>query len=103
MKRLVEAIKQAGVGAVDATRPVIVQYGTVTKTNPLEVNVDQRLTLPEDFLIVPEELTEYKVTVSTTSGPQEIVIRKALAVGEGVALLRVQGGTQYFILGRVGT
>ncbi|MCM3701421.1 DUF2577 domain-containing protein [Paenibacillus macerans] len=47
--------------ANSATNPVNVLFGTVTKTNPLEVNVDQRFTLDEDFLIVTEGLTRYEI------------------------------------------
>ena len=56
MASLLEVIKQAGVDAVGATNPVAVMFGTVTKASPLEVNVDQRFTLTEDFLVIPESL-----------------------------------------------
>lgn len=100
--KMIDIMKKAGVGAVDAGKPVAIMYGTVTQSNPLEVSVDQRFTLQEVFLVVPEHMTEYKVTVNTELGPQEIVIRRGLEVGDVVILLRVQGGQQYIILGRVG-
>ncbi|WP_273483596.1 DUF2577 domain-containing protein [Desulforamulus ruminis] len=53
---LLELVKQAGVGAVEAGKPAAVLFGTVTKASPLEVNVDQRFTITEDFLIIPESL-----------------------------------------------
>lgn len=53
---LLDLVKQAGVGAVEASNPMAVLFGTVTKANPLEVNVDQRFTLTGDFLVVPESL-----------------------------------------------
>lgn len=56
MATLLDVIKQAGVDAVGATNPVAVMFGTVTKVNPLEVNVEQRFTLTEDFLVIPESL-----------------------------------------------
>lgn len=95
--RLVDLIKQASLGAVEAANPVAVLFGTVTKTNPLEVNVDQRFTLTNEFLIVPEQLTEYRVTING----QNVIIRRGLNVGDKVLLLRMQGGYRYVILDRV--
>lgn len=94
---LVDLIKQASLGAVEAANPVAVLFGTVTKTNPLEVNVDQRFTLTNEFLIVPEQLTEYRVTING----QNIIIRRGLQTGDKVLLLRMQGGHRYVILDRV--
>jgi hypothetical protein len=108
---LANLIKQAGAGATEAGKPVNILFGSVTHINPLEVTVDQRFALDEDFLIVPESLTEYKIDVSHThsysggtTGPalaQELLIRRGLEVGDSLLLLRMQGGQQYIILDRV--
>jgi hypothetical protein len=95
--KMLQMMKAASVAAYDATKPMMAQFGTVTGTSPLEVNVDQRFTLGEAFLIVPEHLTEYKLTIGET----EYEIRKGLQAGDIVLLLRVQGGQQYIILDRV--
>lgn len=79
---LVDLIKQASLGAVEAANPVAVLFGTVTKTNPLEVNVEQRFTLTRDFLIITDK-------------------SKNLALGDKVIVLRIQGGRQYVILDKV--
>ncbi|MGG1555006.1 DUF2577 domain-containing protein [Paenibacillus ferrarius] len=109
--QLANVIKQAGVGAVQASSPVNILFGVVSATNPLEVTVDQRFTLDEDFLIIPESLTEYKVSLAHThsySGgttgaalPDEIVIRRGLEVGDALILIRMQGGNQFLIFDRV--
>jgi hypothetical protein len=80
-----------------AMQPVAFMYGTVTKSSPLEVNVDQRLPLTADFLVVPEHLTPYSVTV----GMQEVVIQRGLEQGDKVILLRSAGGNEYVIIGRL--
>lgn len=111
---LVDLIRQASIGAVEASSPVAVLLGTVTKADPLEVNVEQRFTLTRDFLIVPESLTEYEVDIqhthSTSQGniggiqPDEVckvVIRKGLQADDKVILLRMQGGRQFVVLDRV--
>lgn len=97
MMGLLETIKKAGAGAVQAGNPVHVLFGTVVGETPLEVNVHQRLTLSGDFLIVPEGLTRYTVTF----GDQEVVIREGLTSGDRVLLLRIQGGQQFVIIDKV--
>lgn len=79
---MLNIIKQAALGAVDTSNPVSILFGEITKANPLEVNVDQRFTLTEDFLIVLDQVKE-------------------LSAGDRIALLRVQGGHSYVILGKV--
>ncbi|GAA4828068.1 DUF2577 domain-containing protein [Paenibacillus vulneris] len=112
MRKMLELIKQTGVGAVDATKPVTVLYGTVVKINPLEVSLDQQSEpLTEDFLLVPEQMTSYEVNLRHThesigSVTEEalikpILIRKGLEVGDMLLLLRVQGGLQFVILDRL--
>ena len=69
---------------IEAANPVAVMVGTITKTNPLEVNIDQRFTVDADFLIFTE-----------------IFNQRVLQRGDKVILLRVQGGQQYVILDKV--
>lgn len=47
---LANAIKQITMNLNEAEHPVAVMFGTVTKEQPLEILVDQRLLLDEDFL-----------------------------------------------------
>lgn len=108
---LSDTIKRLGAGAVNSSNPVTVMFGTVTKLNPLEVNVDQRFTLDEDFLIVTERLTRYEIDLKHkhTTGSEDtgealtdkVVIREGLKVGDAVMLLRVQGGLKYVVWDRV--
>jgi len=80
---LVDLIKKISLGALEASNPVAVLFGIVTKANPLEVNVEQRLIIQSDFLIIPESL------------------RDRLKNGDKVILLRVQGGQDFVILDRM--
>jgi len=108
---MINAIRLAALSAMEAGNPVAVMFGIVTKTNPLEVNVDQRFTLDADFLMVPESLTRLEIdlrhnhTISsdTTDNAltEPIVIRRGLEAGDRVVLLRMQGGQKYLILGKV--
>jgi hypothetical protein len=119
MDRILNIIKKAGSGAVEAGNPTAILFGSVTATDPLEVNVDQRFSLEEDFLIVPESLTHFEIDLKHLHGYQDtsdsgdtprdtkesllapIVIRRGLEVNDVVLLLRVQGGQQYVILDRL--
>ncbi|BBH19864.1 hypothetical protein Back11_12090 [Paenibacillus baekrokdamisoli] len=94
---LVELMKKISVGAVDASSPVAVYFGIISAIHPLEVAVNQRFILPEDFLVVPENLSEFKLNI----GGQETVIRRGLEVGDKIVMLRIKGGEQYVILDRV--
>ena len=81
---MLNTIQQTVLETLEAMKPVAVMIGTITKTNPLEVTIDQKLKPDADFLIVPEALAQ-----------------KDLKVGDRVVLIRVQGGQQYLILDRV--
>ena len=81
---LLDTIKRAASGTIEAGNPVEIHFGTITQVSPLEVNVDQRLPLTEDFFIVGEAVRQ-----------------KILKPGETLLLLRVQGGQSYVVLDRV--
>ena len=49
---LVEAMKKAALDAVDAEKPVNLCYGKVTRVSPLEINVEQKMTLGEGQLVL---------------------------------------------------
>ncbi|MFB6364240.1 DUF2577 domain-containing protein [Paenibacillus elgii] len=107
---LLATIKRAALDAVEAEKPVYILFGKVLKKNPLEVFVDQRFTLTEDFLVMPEQLTELKIDLRHThpGGGSEalaepIVVRRGLEEGDKVILARMQGGLNYLIIDRVAT
>ncbi|MGO4181381.1 DUF2577 domain-containing protein [Paenibacillus sp. TAF43_2] len=95
---LLESIKKAGAAAYAAGNPLAVMVGKVIQINPLEVNVDQRFTLSEDFLIIPESLVKYETQLQTS---EKLVIRTGLEAGDAVLMLRVQGGQQFVVLDKV--
>jgi hypothetical protein len=81
---MLDVIKKAGIGAVEAGQPVQVQFGQVASLQPLVVKVDQRFTLPAGALVVSETLA-----------------LRELAVGDRLILLRMQGGQRYLALDRM--
>lgn len=83
MHDLLKIIKQAAMEAVMQSEPVTVEFGTITKTEPLTVRIDQKKVLTKEFLIVTKEA------------------KTGITTGKAV-LLKVQGGQKYLILGMEG-
>ena len=61
---LVEVIKKMAVGANDANAPTSVLFGTVTSVEPLEITVEQKLKLTEEFLVLTKNVKDYTVNVT---------------------------------------
>jgi hypothetical protein len=91
-------IKQAASDAVEASNPVGIFYGTIKSVDPLEVEVDQRFILTQEFLELTEATRELKVPLGTG---EEYILRPKLQERDRVILIRIQGGQKYVILDRV--
>lgn len=130
MNEIVRVIKQAAIDAVEAQKPCTVLFGTVTKEKPLEILVEQKMTLSEAQLILSRNVTDFQTEISfddpdikqqyTTwdvgeiaeSSPRKIAFKEkikhkitaynALKTGEKVILLRCAGGQRFVVLDRVG-
>jgi hypothetical protein len=63
MADLVQSMKKAALEAVDASKPAGVVFGYVLDINPLQIVVEQRMTLGPEQLIVCQHLTDYEVAV----------------------------------------
>ena len=84
MPNLVQLIKQAAKEAVEASKPSCFVFGTVISTKPLVIKIEQKLTLGEEFLIVPERI-------------KSLVI----SAGDTFVLLQQKGGQKYLALDRM--
>ena len=60
---LAENIRQIAVAAMLALAPADAIFGTVVTASPLSVYIDQKRTLPAEFLIVPAHLRDIPVEV----------------------------------------
>lgn len=64
MANLVELIKQAAVEAVNASDPAAFYFGTVTSDNPLSINVEQKMDLTSEFLILTNAVKDHVVEMT---------------------------------------
>ncbi len=79
-----EAIKRIALAAVKASNPVHLLYGTVTKVNPVEVQIHQKLMLTKEFLVFTQTFVD-----------------RTIRHGDKVVLIRMQGGQQFLVLDKV--
>lgn len=127
---LVKTIKRAATDAVKAEKPVEVCFGKVTSTSPLQILVEQKMTLGKAQLVLSRNVTDFKTKISAGNiqnyyytegtppdapttpvsplhvhavGKIEITVHNGLVVGDEVILIRQQGGQKYIVMDRVGT
>lgn len=112
---LVEEIKRTAVGAVNAEKPCGVFFGVVKSAKPLEIVVDQKLTLGGEQLILSRAVTDYETEaevawetesavnhVHAVSGKKKVKVMNSLKAGERVVLIRLTGGQRFLVADRVG-
>jgi len=61
---LVKLIKQAALDAVASIKPVNVFFGEVLSTSPLKINVEQKMTLGENQLILSRNVMDFETEAS---------------------------------------
>ena len=61
---LLKIIKQAAVNAVDVSKPVNIVFGVVISTSPLQIQIEQKLTLGKNQLVIAKHLTNYSTTMN---------------------------------------
>ncbi len=63
-EQLLNLIKKAAKETIDESTPVNIMFGTVTSTSPLTINVEQKLNLTSEFLVLTKNVVDYTVDVS---------------------------------------
>lgn len=59
-----ELMKQIALAAIEESKPSAVLFGEVTGTNPLEITIDQKMTLTDGFLILTNNVRDHDVYMS---------------------------------------
>ena len=107
-------------GVLNAQKLCTIVYGTVLSVEPLEVYIDQKLTLKKEQLKLTRAVMDYEVemTVDHTTeekaggsgyaefashshgykGRKKFLIHNGLVKGDKVAMIRVHGGQQFLII-----
>lgn len=128
---LLNLIKRASIEAIEASKPVNVCFGTVINISPLQIQINQKLILGKNQLILTRNVTNYTISINLTgntnntslsinetventnlsidlthnhslNGNFNITIKSALKKNEKVILIRMQDGQKYIILDRIG-
>ncbi len=114
---LINALRKISVEANEASDPVRIMFGIVTKTEPLTIMADQRLIIDKSKITLCSSVVERSVketfNMSTESansytshshkivGQKDVTLNFGLKEGEKVILLRIQGGQNFLVLDRV--
>lgn len=64
MSDAIEAIKQAALSAVEEGMPAGVMFGTVVSASPLEISVEQKMTLDASLLILTTLVRDFDVEMT---------------------------------------
>ncbi|OYO91837.1 uncharacterized protein DUF2577 [Lachnotalea glycerini] len=112
-----KAIKQVAMAAVNESEPATFLYGTVTSVSPLQIQVEQKLLLSKEFLVLTKNVINYEAEIeidwSTESetctaahehkitGKKKVKVLNALKSNDKVILLKQQGGQMYLVIDRV--
>lgn len=86
MADLVQSMKKAALEAVNASKPAGIIFGVVINIDPLEIDIEQRMTLGPDQLVVCQHLTDYTVEV-------DVDWNSASALGGENNELKITGNT----------
>lgn len=124
---LIKLIKKITLEAVESAKPTALVYGKVSQESPLEISLEQKLTLTTAQLVLSRNVTEFQHEMTldhrteedihshTTPegecseeahshgylGKKVFLVHHQLTLGEEVLLLRMQGGQKYLVLDRV--
>ena len=123
---MVKVLQRAAVDAVRASKPTEVTHGKVVSTEPMQIMVDQKITLGELQLDCGETMEEYmaeteleievidlaltmeidgKIVTAKVKGSGKMIgkmkARRSLDVGDEVILIRKQGGQNYIMYDKV--
>jgi hypothetical protein len=129
MDDIVKSIKQAAMEASEAASPVKLLWGKVIVASPLKIQIDQKLVLASEQLVLTHNVLDYQTKISfdnaaikqlfttwdvleqTESQPakiafkakveHEITIYNHLEQDDEVLLAQLQGGQKFVVLEKV--
>lgn len=121
---LIQILKQISTEAVMAEKPCDVVFGEVVKESPIEIQIDQKIILTQEFIILSRNVTDYEVDMTVDhmtekavggsgdamyashehqyKGRKKFLVHNALKVGEKVIMISAHGGQKYIVIDRIG-
>jgi hypothetical protein len=122
-KDMVEAMKRIAINAVNASNPTALRFGKVISTSPLKIQIDQKMTLTKEFLILTRNVKDHKVFITVDhetenksggtgdssfashnhayTGKKEFTVHNSLVVGDEVIMIQMQGGQKYIVIDKL--
>lgn len=79
-----------------------VVFGTVVSTNPLNIQLSEKIVLTDAFLIISNTLGTYKLKTTIDGENKEITVHNELESGDKVTMIRLDGGQQFYVLEKLG-
>jgi len=111
MSELAKQIRRCTKQVIENEKLADVRKGTVITADPLAVQLDQKITLKSEALILTANVMDHDVDAviasmtdsggDTVSGTTVITLKYGLLAGEEVWLLQCPGGQKFVILDRV--
>lgn len=113
MADITEAIRKLVAQTVNNFDLSDILTGTVTSVSPLEIKIDTKITLTDDFLVLTNSVRDYEVDVSfewqaeenedaeTTPKKAKCTVHNALEVGDNVLLVQQSGAQMFIVLDKI--
>ena len=120
MTDILNIFKGVAIDAINSQKLSNIVYGTVIRTSPLKVQVDQKLTLDETHLQLTRAVKDYEVEMTVDhvtenrsggsgeaafashnheyKGRKKFLVHNGLVDGDKVTMIRAHGGQQYIII-----
>jgi hypothetical protein len=99
---LLKLIKKTAMEAFYASKPADIVFGKVISTSPLKIKIDQKLILTSGQLVLSQNVTDFRLSVTKDGAKNDCVVHNALKVNDEVILLRCSGGQKYIVMDTVG-
>ena len=87
-------------GVDDGTDRTDIVFGSVTSVSPLTIKVNNKLEIPESFLVLSPMVKELR-TGDTEGDNKRWIVFRNLEAGDKVLMIKAQNGQLYYVLQRM--
>lgn len=81
-------------------------FGTVINVSPLQIQISNQMVLTEAFLNLSRNVTDHKIRMRSENSDEDkwqtYIVLNALKKGDGVTMIRQDGGQQFYVLEKTG-